>query len=251
MSGHSKWSSIKHKKGAKDARRGKLFSKLIREITVAAKMGGGELDANPRLRQAINTARGANLPQDTIMRAVTKGAGGADGVDYAEVIYEGYGPHNAAVVIEALTDNRNRTASSIRSTFTKYDGNLGASNSVLFMFDRVGTIVIDRSTIDEDTLTGYVLEAEGEDLQSGDEGYIVSTRLEAFEPVKSFLESKGLEIKESELIWQPQSKVTIEDKAQAERVINFLEALEDDDDVQKVHTNLDIDQNVLTELAAE
>ena len=251
MSGHSKWSGIKHKKAVVDAKRGKLFSKLIREITVAAKMGGGELDANPRLRQAINTARAANLPQDTIMRAVTKGAGGADGVDYAEVIYEGYGPHNAAVVIEALTDNRNRTASSIRSTFTKYDGNLGASNSVLFMFDRVGTIVIDRSTIDEDTLTGYVLEAEGEDLQSGDEGYLVSTRLEAFEPVKSFLESKGLEIKESELIWQPQTKVTIEDKAQAERVINFLEALEDDDDVQKVHTNLDIDQNVLTELAAE
>ena len=250
MSGHSKWSSIKHKKGAKDARRGKLFSKLIREITVAAKMGGGELDANPRLRQAINNARAANLPQDTVMRAVTKGAGGADGVDYAEVIYEGYGPHNAAVVIEALTDNRNRTASSIRSTFSKYDGNLGASNSVLFMFDHVGTIVIDRSAIDEDTLTDYVLEAGGEDLESGDEGYIVSTRLEAFEPVKSFLESKGLEIKESELIWQPQSKVMIGDKAQAERVINFLEALEDDDDVQKVHTNLDIDQNVLTELAA-
>ncbi|MCH8884335.1 MAG: YebC/PmpR family DNA-binding transcriptional regulator [SAR324 cluster bacterium] len=250
MSGHSKWSSIKHKKGAKDARRGKLFSKLIREITVAAKMGGGELDANPRLRQAINNARAANLPQDTAMRAVTKGAGGADGVDYAEVIYEGYGPHNAAVVIEALTDNRNRTASSIRSTFSKYDGNLGASNSVLFMFDHVGTIVIDRSAIDEDTLTDYVLEAGGEDLESGDEGYIVSTRLEAFEPVKSFLESKGLEIKESELIWQPQSKVMIGDKAQAERVINFLEALEDDDDVQKVHTNLDIDQNVLTELAA-
>ena len=250
MSGHSKWSSIKHKKGAKDARRGKLFSKLIREITVAAKMGGAELDANPRLRQAVNNARAANLPQDTVMRAVTKGAGGADGVDYAEVIYEGYGPHNAAVVIEALTDNRNRTASSIRSTFSKYDGNLGASNSVLFMFDHVGTIVIDRSAIDEDTLTDYVLEAGGEDLESGDEGYIVSTRLEAFEPVKSFLESKGLEIKESELIWQPQSKVMIGDKAQAERVINFLEALEDDDDVQKVHTNLDIDQNVLTELAA-
>ncbi len=250
MSGHSKWSSIKHKKGAKDARRGKLFSKLIREITVAAKMGGAELDANPRLRQAVNNARAANLPQDTVMRAVTKGAGGADGVDYAEVIYEGYGPHNAAVVIEALTDNRNRTASSIRSTFSKYDGNLGASNSVLFMFDHVGTIVIDRSAIDEDTLTDYVLEAGAEDLQSGDEGYIVSTRLEAFEPVKSFLESKGLEIKESELIWQPQSKVMIGDKAQAERVINFLEALEDDDDVQKVHTNLDIDQNVLTELAA-
>jgi len=250
MSGHSKWSSIKHKKGAKDARRGKLFSKLIREITVAAKMGGAELDANPRLRQAINNARAANLPQDTVMRAVTKGAGGADGVDYAEVIYEGYGPHNTAVVIEALTDNRNRTASSIRSTFSKYDGNLGASNSVLFMFDHVGTIVIDRSAIDEDTLTDYVLEAGGEDLESGDEGYIVSTRLEAFEPVKSFLESKGLEIKESDLIWQPQSKVMIGDKAQAERVINFLEALEDDDDVQKVHTNLDIDQNVLTELAA-
>ena len=250
MSGHSKWSTIKHKKGAKDAKRGKLFTKLIREITVAAKAGGDDPETNPRLRTAVTTARGSNMPTDTIARAIKKGAGGNDGVDYEEIVYEGYGPHNAAVVVEALTDNRNRTASSVRATFTKYAGNLGSTNSVLYMFDHVGTIRVNQEGIDEDTLTEHVLEGGGEDLETDGEQFVIRTALEQFDAVKTYLESKGVTIAEAELIWHPQTKVVISDPEKAEKVINFLEALEDDDDVQKVHTNLDIDQAVLEQIAA-
>jgi YebC/PmpR family DNA-binding regulatory protein len=239
MSGHSKWSKVKHQKAAVDAKRGKLFTKLIREITVAAKLGGPDPAANPRLRAALAVARGHNMAQDTMMRAVNKGAGGNDGVEFEAIVYEGYGPSHAAVIVEALTDNRNRTASSLRSTFSKYDGNLGGTNSVSYLFDHVGKIWIDQDRIDEDSLTEYILEAGADDLQADGKVYTVMTSLEAFEPVKAFLERKGVVIGESELIWQPRTKLIVKDRDKAETVMNFLEALEDDDDVQKVFTNLD------------
>ncbi len=249
MSGHSKWSSIKHKKAAADAKRGKAFTKLIREITVAAKQGGGDPEANPRLRSAMQTARGQNMPTDTINRAIKKGAGGNDGVDYEEVIYEGFGPSSVAVVILALTDNRNRTVASIRTAFSKFNGNLGASNSVLHMFDRKGTIAVPKSSIDEDSLTDLILEAGAEDLEAGDEDYLIISSVEDFEAVKRALEEKGLEIKEAELAQLPQSKTVISNREDAEKVINFLETLEEDDDVQKVFSNFDIDDGVAAELA--
>ncbi|MDH5752497.1 MAG: YebC/PmpR family DNA-binding transcriptional regulator [Deltaproteobacteria bacterium] len=248
MSGHSKWSSIKHKKAAVDAKRGKIFTKLIREITVAAKMGGGDMEANPRLRLAVGVARGKNMPKDTIDRAIKKGAGGNDGVDFEEVIYEGYGPHNVAVVVEALTDNRNRTASSIRHVFTKHNGNLGATNSVQYMFDRKGTFTLSKDAGDEDTITEWVLESGADDLEDDGDTWFVTCALENFDSVKTYLEEKGLDISEAELQRLPQTKVNLTDKEQAQKVLGFLELLEEDDDVQKVFANFEIDENLLAEL---
>jgi YebC/PmpR family DNA-binding regulatory protein len=248
MSGHSKWSSIKHKKAAQDARRGKLFTKLIREVTVAARHGGGDPEANPRLRLAINQARNNNMPMDTINRAIAKGSGTADGEDYEEVIYEGYGPNNVAVVIEALTDNRNRTIASIRHTFGKHNGNLGATNSVQYMFERKGTLTVPKEGLDEDALTEYVLEGGGEDLEDQEDSFLVICPLEAFESLRSLLEEKGVTIGSAELQRLPQARVTLSSKEDAEKVLTFLEALEEDDDVQKVFSNLDIDEAILAEL---
>lgn len=248
MSGHSKWSSIKHKKAATDSKRGKIFTKLIREITVAAKQGGGDLEANPRLRLSVVQARGQNMPNDTIQRAIKKGVGGNDGVDFEEVIYEGYGPNNVAVVIEALTDNRNRTIASIRQAFGKYDGNLGATNSVQYMFDRKSTFVVLKEAIDEDTLTEYILDAGAEDLEDQGDSFLVIAEMDAFDAVKIFLESKEVPVESAELQRLPQTRVAIANKEDAERVINFLELLEEDDDVQKVFSNFDIAEGLLAEL---
>lgn len=249
MSGHSKWSSIKHKKAAVDAKRGKVFTKLIREITVAAKMGGGDIMANPRLRLAVNQAKGQNMPNDTMNRAIQKGIGGNDGVEYEEIIYEGYGPNNVAVVIEALTDNRNRTASSIRSLFTKHNGNLGSSNSVQYMFERKGTFTIEKSAIDEDTLTEYVLDAGGDDIEDEGDTYFVTCPMGAFDLVRTYLDEKKLPLVSSELQRMPENKVILDDKEKAEKVLNFLDLLEDDDDVQKVFSNVEIDESLMSELA--
>jgi len=248
MSGHSKWSKVKHQKAVVDSKKGKLFTKLIREITVSAKLGGADQDSNPRLRQAIQAARAANMTNDTVLRAVNKGAGGADGVDYEAVVYEGYGPASSAVIVEALTDNRNRTASSIRTAFSKFNGNLGGSNSVSYLFVHVGKILIPNAGMDEDKLTELILEAGADDLVNSPAGFIVTTTMEGFEPAKTFLESKGIKIEESELIWQPKTPLAIRDKDKAQTVMNFLEVLEDDDDVQKVFTNLD--EAVLAELTS-
>lgn len=249
MSGHSKWSSIKHKKAATDAKRGKLFSKLIREITVAAKLGGGDTSSNTRLRSAVQTARGSNLPIDTITRAIKKGSGGNDGVDFEEVTYEGFGPANVAVVIRALTDNRNRTIASLRTAFNKFSGNLASPNSVLHMFDRMGTIRLARSETDEETLTEAILEAGAEDLDATEEDYLVIAPLDAFEAVKEEIEKRGWNISEAQLVDLPQTKLVVADKEKAEKVMNFLELLEEDDDVQKVFTNFDIDDELLAELS--
>lgn len=250
MSGHSKWSSIKHKKAAVDAKRGKIFTKLIREITVAAKTGGGDQDANPRLRSAVQAARGQNMPMDTIKRAIEKGAGGVGGANFEEVTYEGFGPCNVAVVIQALTDNRNRTIASIRGAFNKYNGNLGSTNSVLHMFERKGTLLIAKTAVDEDTLTEWVLEAGAEDLEAGAEYFLITSSVEDFEAVKSALEAQNLEIREAELAQVPQTKTIISDKEDAEKVMRFLDLLEEDDDVQKVFSNFDIDDAMLAELNA-
>ena len=249
MSGHSKWSSIKHKKAAVDAKRGKIFTKLIREITVAAKRGGAELEANPRLRLAVNNARSQNMPGDTIQRAITKGAGGTDGADFEEVIYEGYGPNNIAVVIETLTDNRNRTVASLRFAFQKHNGNMGATNSVQYMFDRKGTLLISKEAIDEETLTEYILEAGAEDLEDQGDHFLVISPLESFETVKNFLEQKEVALAAADLQRLPQTRVVIDSKEEAEKVISFLDVLEEDDDVQKVFSNFDIDEATLQELS--
>lgn len=249
MSGHSKWSSIKHKKAGKDARRGKLFTKLIREITVAAKAGGGDVNANSRLRLAVSNARGGNMPSDTIKRAIKKGEGGNDGADFELVTYEGYGPNNIAVVIEALTDNRNRTIASLRTAFNKYDGNLGAPNTVLYMFDRKVVLRVPTEAIGEDDLTELILEAGAEDLETVEDEFVVTAPTEAFETVKSALDSKSVEIRTSVLAHLPQTKVLIDDKEQAEKILGFLDVLEEDDDVQNVYTNFDIADSLVDELS--
>lgn len=249
MSGHSKWSSIKHKKAATDAKRGKVFTKLIREITVSAKLGGEDPNGNPRLRAAIQAARGQNMPMDTVNRAIKKGSGGNDGVDFEEVVYEGFGPANVAVVIQTLTDNRNRTIASLRTAFNKYNGSLASPNSVLHMFDRKGTIRLPRSATDEESLTEAILEAGAEDLETGDEEYLVVAPLETFEAVKEEIEKRGWEVTEAELAQLPQTRTVIGDKEAAEQVMNFLETLEEDDDVQKVFTNFDLDDALAAEMA--
>lgn len=248
MSGHSKWSSIKHKKGAKDARRGKLFSKLIREITVAAKMGGAELDANPRLRQAVNNARAANLPQDTVMRAVTKGAGGADGVDYAEVIYEGYGPHNTAVVIEALTDNRNRTAAEIRAAFAKHGGNLGEVNSVSYLFRRAGEIRYAPAAAAAEAMFEAAIEAGAEDVDTTADGHLVFTGAARLNAVREALEASLGAAESARLVWLPATTVPVDD-ADADTLLRLLEALDDSDDVQLVSANYEIPDELMLRLA--
>ena len=248
MSGHSKWSTIKHKKAGKDARRGKLFTKLIREITVAAKTGGGDVNANSRLRLAVNNARGNNLPTDTIKRAINKGVGGDDGQNYELVTYEGYGPNHIAVVVEALTDNRNRTIASLRTVFNKYDSALGGPNTVLYMFDRKGVLRIPTSAIDEHKLTETILEAGAEDLDTDSSDYVVTCPLDTLEDVKAALEQQEIEIRTAELAQIPQTRVVIADKEQAEQVLGFLYLLEEDDDVQNVYTNFDISDAVMAEL---
>jgi YebC/PmpR family DNA-binding regulatory protein len=250
MSGHSKWSKVKHFKGAVDAKRSKLFTKLVREVTAAAKRGGGDPDGNPRLRLAIAKAKASSLPSDTIQRAISKAVGGEDTVDYEEVIYEGYGPSSVAVVIEALTDNRNRTASTIRTAFTKYNGNLGGTNSVQYMFDRKGTFAVPKDAADEDTLTEYVLESGADDLEDDGDTWLITCALEQFDAVKSYLEGKGVPLDTAELQRLPQTYVTIKDREAAEKVLTFLEALEEDDDVQKVFANFDIDDKIMAELAS-
>ena len=249
MSGHSKWSTIKHKKGAKDARRSKIFTKLIKEITVAAKMGGGDMNANSRLRLAVNNARENNMPSDTIQRAIKKGTGGNDGVDYEEVLYEGYGPHNTAVVVKALTDNRNRTAGNVRAIFTKNGGNMGATNSVLYQFDHKGLIEVNKDDLTEDALTEFLLEAGGDDLADAGDHFLVTTAMEAMEKVKHYLEAKGATIRSAILTYLPQNKVVIDDMEQAEKVMHFLDKLEDDDDVQQVYSNFEISDKIAEQLA--
>lgn len=239
MSGHSKWSSIKHKKAAKDAKRGKLFTKLIKEITVAARMGGGDINANPRLRTAVMTAKAASMPNDNIDRAIKKGTGELEGVAYEEVQYEGYGPGGAAILAHVLTDNKNRTVSEIRRLFSKHGGNLGETGCVAWMFDKKGLIAIEKSQIDEDRLVGLVLELGAEDMKEEDELFEVVTQPEDFEKIKERLEKENVAIANGQITMIPKSTVTVDEK-HVEQILKLTEELEDHDDVQNVSANFNI-----------
>jgi len=249
MSGHSKWASIKHKKAVVDARRGKTFTKLIRELTSAARMGGGDSDINPRLRTAVTTAKNANMPSDTIQRAIKKGTGELPGEVYEEVFYEGYGAGGVAVLVDVLTDNKNRTVAEIRHLFSKHGGSLGESGCVAWMFGRKGFITLSTSQIEEDDLLEIVLEAGGDDIKVESDAYEIITAPEAFEDVRSALEQKGLTLDVAEVTMLPQNTVPVEGK-QAEQVLRLMEGLDDQDDVRRAHANFDISEDVMAALAS-
>jgi YebC/PmpR family DNA-binding regulatory protein len=248
MSGHSKWSTIKRKKGKLDEERGKMFTKLIREITVAAREGGGDLESNARLRTAVNTAKAANMPADNIKRGILKGTGELEGVHYEQSTYEGYGPGGVAVLVETLSDNKNRTVAEIRHIFTRHNGNLGEVGCVGWMFDRKGYIVVDKGTIDEDALMERALEAGASDFVAGNDIYEIYTEFVDFESVRSTLEKAGVKFATAEISMLPQTTVKLEGKP-AEQMIKLFEELEDHDDIQKVFANFDIDESVLIKLS--
>ena len=240
MAGHSKWKQIKHYKAAADAKRGALFTKLIREITVSAKSGGGDPDGNPRLRTAIEAARAASMPKDNIERAIKKGTGELEGVSYSEITYEGFGPGGVAILVHTLTDNPTRTVADLRHKFSRLGGNLGASNSVAWMFERKGQIYIDATRFGEDAALEAALEAGAEDLKREGDQFIVTTDPTSLHQVKGALEAKGLAIQESEIANLPKNTVRVEGKT-AEQLLKLLEEVEDLDDVQKVAANFDMD----------
>lgn len=245
MSGHSKWSTIRHKKGAADAKRGKIFSKLNKEIMVAARMGGGGDPAfNPRLRTAIQAAKNENMPKENIERAIKKGTGELEGVNYEESVYEGYGPGGAAVLVESLTDNKNRAVADIRHIFNKSGGNLGENGCVSWMFSQKGYIVVEKDKVDEDELMETAIDAGAEDVRDEDGQYEIITEPKDFEPVKEAVDQASIPFLVAENTMLPQSVVKLEGK-EAEQMIRLMEALEDCDDVQKVYTNADIPDEVV------
>jgi len=247
MSGHSKWSSIKRKKGATDAKRGQVFTKLIKEITVAARMGGGDPEGNPRLRTAIAAAKADNMPKDNIERAIKKGTGELAGVTYEEFVYEGYGPGGAAVLVEAMTDNKNRTTAEVRHVFAKGSGNLGEAGCVAWMFDKKGYLVVEKGGVDEERLMEIALDAGAEDIKEDEKEFEVITSLQAFEAVKQALEGAGITYQLAELTMYPQSTVELDTK-NAEQMLRLMEQLEDLDDIQHVYANFDIPESVMEQL---
>jgi len=241
MSGHSKWHSIKHKKGALDAKRGKLFTKFIKEITVAARYGGGDPDGNARLRKAILDAKAGNMPNDTIDRAIRRGTGEEEGVNYEEITYEGYGPGGVALLIESMTDNRNRTVAEIRHIFSKNGGNLGESGSVGWMFEKKGYIVVDKATKSEEELFELAIEAGADDLRDDEDNFEIITAPDAFEGVLNAVKTAGIEPQVAEVEMVPQNYIKLEG-ADARQMLKLMEALEDHDDVQKVSANFDMSE---------
>lgn len=239
MSGHSKWSTIKHKKAAKDAKKGKLFTKFIKEITVAARIGGGDLNSNPRLRTAVMTARAQSMPGENIERAIKKGTGELEGVTYEEIQYEGYGPGGVAIIAQVLTDNKNRTVSEIRRLFAKHGGNLGETGCVSWMFDKKGLIAVDKSQVEEDRLMDIVLDAGAEDVRDEDEIFEVVTRPEDFEKVKECLDQQKIAVSNAQVTLVPKNTVDVGAK-NVEQVLKLSEELEDHDDVQSVSANFNI-----------
>ena len=248
MSGHSKWATIKHKKGALDAKRGKIFTRLIKEITMAAKSGGGDAEGNPRLRTAIAAAKAENMPADNIKRAVQRGTGELPGATYEEILFEGYGPGGVALLVDVTTDNRNRTVSEIRHAFGKNGGNLGESGSVAWMFHKKGYIVVPKSAAKEDDLMSLVLENGGDDLRDDGNDWEIVTDPSAFESVLNAVKGAGLETSVAEVSMIPQNYIKLEGQA-ANTMIRLLEALEDHDDVQHVYSNFDVDTKQLEEVA--
>jgi YebC/PmpR family DNA-binding regulatory protein len=246
MSGHSKWHSIKHKKAAIDSKRGRAFTKYIKEITVAARFGGGDPDGNPRLRKAILDAKTLNMPADNIKRAIMKGTGELEGGQLEEILYEGYGPAGVALLAEVVTDNRNRTVSEIRHVFSKNGGNMGEAGSVAWMFSKKGYIVIDSSKADEDTLMNLAIEAGADDFANEGSTYEIYTTPQAFDGVLTALKEKGIETVSAEISMIPQNYVKVEGKS-AQQVIKLMEALDEHDDVQHVYGNFDIEESELEE----
>src|SRR5881394_235173 len=248
MSGHSKWATIKHKKGALDAKRGKIFTRVIKEISIAAKNGGGDPDSNPRLRTAIAAAKAENMPQDNIKRAIQRGTGELPGVNFEEFSLEGYGPGGVAVLLDINTDNRNRTVSEIRHAFGKNGGNMAEAGAVSWMFHKKGDIVVPKSAAKEDDLMGIVLEAGADDLRDDGENWEVLTDPSGFEDVVEAVKKAGIQPASAEVVMIPQNYIKLEG-SQATTMIRLVEALEEHDDVQNVHSNFDIDQRLLEEVA--
>jgi len=246
MSGHSKWHSIKHKKGAIDAKRGRMFTKLIKEITIAARIGGGDQEGNPRLRKAVLDAKGVNMPADNIKRAIQKGTGELEGGQLEEIMYEGYAPGGVAMLVEVVTDNRNRTVSEIRHVFSKNGGNMGESGSVAWMFSKKGYIAIEKSKADEETLMTLAIDAGADDFQSDESLYEIYTSLEAFEGVQNAIKAKHLETVTAEISMIPQNYIKVEGKT-AQQVVKLMEVLDEHDDVQHVYANFDIEESELAE----
>jgi len=244
MSGHSKWSSIKHKKGAADAKRGKIFTKLIKEITVAARMGGGDPDGNPRLRSAVAAAKAENMPKENIERGIKKGTGELEGVSYEEANYEGYGPGGVAVLIDCLTDNKNRTVADIKHLFERHGGNLGEPGCVAWMFEQKGLIVFDKDRVDEEELFDLALEAGAEDVREEETEFEVITEPSGFESVKQAIDNAGLSYTLAEVTKIPQNTVKVEGK-KAQQTLNLMQSIEDHDDVSHVYANCDIPDDVM------
>ncbi len=244
MSGHSKWSTIKRKKGAADAKRGKIFTKLIKEITISAREGGGDPGANPRLRLAIDNAKAANMPADNIERAIKKATGELEGVTYHELMYEGYGPGGVAMLIEVATDNKNRSVAEVRHLLSKYNGSMGENGSVAWMFNRKGIITLPVQNKSEDEIMDIVLEAGAEDLNTEEDFFEVQTDLESFEPVRKALLAADLQIENASLQWIAKNTVNISGE-DAEKVMKIIEAMEDSEDVQNVYSNADFDEDLI------
>ena len=250
MSGHSKWATTKHKKAATDAKRGKIFTKITKEITVAAKLGGGDPDGNPRLRTAVAKAKGVSMPAENIKRAIQKGTGELPGVSYEEITYEGYGPNGVAIIVEVLTDNRNRTVSEIRNIFSKAGGNMGETGCVSWMFHKKGYIVVARAKADEEKLMSLALDAGAEDMQTEDDNFVITTAQSDFEEVKKALENAGIPLEVAEVTMVPQTYVKIDGEKVAGQMMRLMEAIEDNDDVQNVYANFDIPDEVMNAVSA-
>ena len=247
MSGHSKWSSIKHKKAITDSKRGRVFTKMIKEITIAARLGGGDINSNPRLRTAVTVAKKQSMPNDNIDRAIKKGTGEIAGASLEEITYEGYGPGGVAVIVEALTDNRNRAASDIRSYFTKSGGNLGETNSVAFMFDRTGIIEYDAQVATDDAMLDAAIEAGADDVSSSESGHEVYASPETFREVAKALEAKFGEPRKAQLTWKPQNTVPVDDET-GEKLLKLIDLLNEHDDVQNVYANFEVSDALMAKI---
>ena len=248
MAGHSKWANIKHRKGREDAKRGKVFGKIVKELTVAARLGGGDPESNPRLRLSIDKARAANMPKDNIDRAVKKGSGESGGVEYEEIVYEGYGPGGVAVLVQVLTDNRNRIVAEVRHAFSKNQGNLGENGCVGWMFASKGYMAVEAAAVDEERILELALEAGAEDVRQSGDVWEVITAPDDFEAVRDALHAAGLELQSPEVTMLPQTAVKIEGKA-VDQMLRLMEFLEDNDDVQSVYANFDIDDAEMERIA--
>lgn len=249
MSGHNKWAKIKRKKGVTDVKRGRIFTRIIKEMTIAARDGGGSITGNPRLRLAVEKAQAANMPADNIKRAIQKGTGELPGLNYEEATYEGFGPGGVAIIIETVTDNKNRTVAEVRNLLEKNNGKLGASNSVSYMFHRKGIITIPKAGYSEDDLMTIAIEAGADDMKTEEDSYQIVTAPLNFETVRSALEKQGMKMEEAEVQLLPENTVRVEGK-DAEQLMRLMEALEDHDDVQHVYANFDMDEKVMAALSA-